>query len=430
MSKDAFYGWKLIAVLFVLDFLNMGLPLFGGAVINTYMLKQIPMDHSIYGLGFTLLNLFVGMSSVIVAASILKWNAKTSFIIGSALTSLGALWLSFFVSKPWHYLAGFGVVIATGISFSTIIPITTVVARWFKRYRGKAMAIPLSASGVAGFAGVPFINWILSKNGGDWRQAWMVMAGIALISALIALLLVKERPDDLGQIVDGIPVEVASNVNFVSSTPGVEHNWLPGEAYRTRSYWMILIAGIACQFPYFFFVAHWLLHLREARIDASIAAWAMGFFTMGGILGRLIGGAFMDKITSRFAFMMGLCCYFAGSILAIEVHGNSMPVVFSAGIFYGMGFGWTFVCLNAITAHYYGAAIFPKLNGMMLLLSGIACSPAGFIGGKIFDLFGSYTIAFELNIVLAAIGIFSLTFAAPPQFPGLAGNMPNPDSLK
>ena len=45
-SSSGFYGWKLVGVLFALDFLNMGVPLFGGAVINTYMLKQIPMSRS------------------------------------------------------------------------------------------------------------------------------------------------------------------------------------------------------------------------------------------------------------------------------------------------------------------------------------------------------------------------------------------------
>src|ERR1700730_14487010 len=87
-SEPQFYGWKLVGVLFALDFLNMGFPFFGGAVINTYMLRQIPMSRSTYGLGFTLLNLFIGLPSIIVAAVILKWGARTAFVIGSALIFL------------------------------------------------------------------------------------------------------------------------------------------------------------------------------------------------------------------------------------------------------------------------------------------------------------------------------------------------------
>jgi hypothetical protein len=76
----------------------MGFPLYGGAVINTYMLKQIPMPRSIFGLGFTLLNFFVGVPSMLIAASILKWGIRKTFAIGSALIwlslprSLGNIW--------------------------------------------------------------------------------------------------------------------------------------------------------------------------------------------------------------------------------------------------------------------------------------------------------------------------------------------------
>jgi MFS family permease len=408
-----FYGWKLVAVLFALDFLNMGFPFFGGAVINTYMLKQIPMARSTYGLGFSVLNLFIGLPSVLVAAAILKWSARAAFAIGSAVICAGALGLSFFASKPWHYLVGYGLVIGTGISFSTIVPVTTVAARWFKRYRGRAMAIPLSASGLAGFVGAPLINKILAANGGNWRQAWLVVAGIVVASGVIAVSLVKERPSDLRQTVDGAPEEDIGPAAASSGVP--EQAWTPAQAYRTRAYWLVFIGGIGCQFPYFFFVAHWLLHLRHVQVAAGTAAWALGSLTGGGIVGRLIGGILMDKITARYAFMMGLCCYVLGSILAIRVSTDLLPMAFAAAALYGIGFGWTFVCLNAITARYYGPASYAKLNGMMLLLTGVACFPAGFIGGAIFDRFGNYTGAYMLNIALAVIGILALSFALTPQ---------------
>jgi len=203
-SSSGFYGWKLVGVLFALDFLNMGVPLFGGAVINTYMLKQIPMSRSTYGLGFTLINLFIGLPATLVVAVILKWGTRAAFVIGSVLLSAGALFLAFFASKPWHYLVAFGIIIAAGICFSTIIPVTTLVARWFKQFRGRAMAIPLSASGFAGFVCAPLFNKILAADAGNWRHAWLLVAAIPIFSGIIALSLVKERPVDCGQTVDGV----------------------------------------------------------------------------------------------------------------------------------------------------------------------------------------------------------------------------------
>jgi len=416
LAKREFYGWKLVAVLFCLDFLNMGFPYFGGAVINTYMLRQIPMQRSIYGAGFTLLNLFVGLASIAAAAVIIKWGAKTSFVVGSGLIFLGALWLSFFATKPWHYLAAYGVVIGTGISFSTIIPATTLVARWFRRYRGRAMAIPLSASGFAGFVLAPLLNKILSANGGNWRQAWLLVCGIVIVSGFIALLFVRERPEDLGQTVDGVRAENAERSPQMAKMDP-DGDWTPAEAFATRSYWMIYVGGVACQFPYFFFVAHSILHLRNAGITAALAAWAMGSLTLGAIGGRLIGGWLMDKMTPRYAFISGLCCYLAGSVLAITARADRLALAFAAAILYGLAFGWTFICLYSITANFYGNRAYPKLNGMMMLLTGVACSPAGWIGGRVFDRFGNYTAAFELNIVVTVVGIVALLFAATPRQP-------------
>lgn len=413
-NKLAFYGWKLVAVLWFLDFLNMGFPLYGGAVINTYMLKEIPMSRSTFGLGFTLLNLFIGLPSIVVAAAIVKWGIRRTFGMGSVLILIGALWLSLVASRPWHYLLGFGVLIGTGISFGTIVPVATGVTRWFKRYRGRAMAVALSASGFAGFVGAPLINKILAANGGNWRQAWAAVCGVAVASAAFAFLFVKERPEDLGQIVDGSGDPSNSVPGSVTHALVTKYPWTPREAFATPSYWMIVIGGIACQFPFFFFTAHWLLHLKGVGIQAADAAWAMGLFTMGAVAGRLIGGWMMDRLAARFAFIMGLCCYFFGSLLALRVSPGALWIAYAAAIFYGTGFGWTFVCLNTASGHFFGASAFPKLNGMSLLLTAIFCSPAGVIGGKLFDIYGNYTLAFEMNILIAAAGIVALLFATMP----------------
>jgi MFS family permease len=418
MNKQReFYGWRLVAVLWLLDFMNMGFPLYGGAVINTYMLKEIPMSRSSFGLGFTLLNLFVGLPSVAVGASITRWGIRRTFAMGAAVILLGAAWLSVVATQTWHYLLGFGVLIGTGISFGTIVPVATAVTRWFKRYRGRAMAVALSASGFAGFFGSPVTNRILTANGGNWRQAWAVVMGVAVASAIVASLFVKEGPEDLGQEMDGGADPKAGDRGTSKRDLVTAFPWTPKQAFATRSFWMIVVGGIACQFPFFFFTAHWLLHLRGAGIGPADAAWAMGLFTMGAVAGRLIGGLLMDRMAARYAFMLGLCCYFVGSVLALRVSPDALWIAYTAAILYGTGFGWTFVCLNTATGHFYGPAAFPKVNGLVLLLTGIFGSPAGLIGGRLFDLYGNYTLAFAINMVIAALGIVAMLFSTKPDAP-------------
>jgi len=412
-DKRPFYGWKLVAVLFSLDFINMGFPYYGGAVINGYMIHEIPMSRSTLGLGFTLINLFVGLAAVLVAMSIIKYGVRATFIVGSALICLGSLFMGLCASKPWHYLIAFGVMNGIGISFATLFPAATAVTRWFRRYRGRAMGIALSASGFAGFAVSPFLDKMLRSAGGNWHVGWEIVAGAVVIAGLLAFLFVKESPESLGQSVDGIPEE-DQNRPSRTDTLATKYPWTASQAYRTSAYWLIAIGGIATTFPFFFFVAHWILRLRGAGISSADAAWAMGLFTIGTLGGRWLGGLLMDIMNSRLVFVIGLSLYFIGSYLAIIVRPDTLIVAYVAAVVYGGAYGWTFTCMITVTAHYYGPAAFPKLNGVMTLLTSACASPAGYIGGKLFDLYGSYTRAFELNCVMAAIGIVAVTFAVMP----------------
>ena len=413
-DKAKFYGWKLVAVLFTLDFINMGFPYYGGTFINSYMIHQIPMSRGMLGFGVTLLNLFVGLAAVLVAMSILKFGIRATFIAGSAIICFGSLLMAFWVSKPWQYLIAFGVINGSGVSFATLVPAATSVSRWFRRYRGRAMGIALSASGFAGLGVAPFLDKMLRTAGGNWRAGWYIVAGAMVVAALIAFLFVKESPESLGQFVDGIPEE-ARNQPSRTDALATKFPWTAGQAYGTPAYWLIAIAGITTTFPFFLFVGHWVLLLRGVGISSAAAALAMGVFTMGTLVGRWFGGVLMDVMNSRLVFALGLVIYFIGSYLAITVRADTPMVMYLASVLYGVAYGWTFSCISTITAHYYGPAAFPKLYGTMTLLISACASPAGYVGGKIFDLYGNYTRSIELNCVMAAIGIVAIAFAAMPK---------------
>jgi MFS family permease len=412
-NKREFYGWKLLAVLFALDFINMGFPYYGGSVISSYM--QIPMSRSTYGLGFTLINLSVGLAAYIVAMSIVKYGLRATFMIGSTLICLGSLFLGFYAYKPWHFLIGFGVVIGAGISFATLVPAATAVTRWFRRYRGRAMGIALSASGFAGLAASKFLGKMLQAAGGNWHVGWKIVAGAAVLSGLIAFLFVRESPESLGQSVDGIS-ELEQSQPSRTDALTTKYSWTTRQAYGTPAYWLIVIASVAAQFPFFFMIAHWPKNLSGTGIAASDVTWAMGLLTMGTLVGRWLGGLLMDVMNARYAYMIGLCFYFVAAFCSLRVAPDSLwTTAYVASILTGAAFGWTFTCMNTCTAHYYGTAAFPKLNGMMVMLTSTLASPAGTVGGKIFDRYGSYARAFELEAVLAAIGILAMAFATMPK---------------
>ncbi len=413
-EKQKFYGWKLVAVLFILDFINMGFPYYGGSIINGYMMHELTMSRSTLGLGFTILNLFVGFAAIVVAMSIVKYGIRTTFIIGSVLIGLNALFLGFYASKPWHYLVAFGVVNGTGMSFGTLVPTATGVTRWFRRYRGRMMGLALSASGISGFALSPLLDKMLRSGGGNWHVGWRIVACAMVVSGLIAFFFVKESPESMGQAVDGLPAEQQAQPSRTDAL-ATKHPWTAGEAYRTSAYWLIAIAGIVATFPYFLFIAHWVENLRGIGITPARASWGLSLLTIGTLVGRWLGGVLMDYLNARLAFVLGVSIYFVSSYLAVVSRADTLVLAYIASVLQGVAYGWTYSCANTMTAHYYGPQAFPKLNGTYILLTSCCASPAGYVGGRIFDLYGSYAKSFELNALLAAIGILAVIFAAMPS---------------
>ena len=279
------------------------------------------------------------------------------------------------------------------------------------------MAITMTASGFAGFIASPAINKLITATGGNWRLAWSTVTGTVIIAAIIAYLFIKERPQDLGQIPDGREASEAEKAAAAVNLLVTKYSWTSAEVYRTYIYWLVVLAAAASQWPFFFFTAHWILHLRGQGISPADAAFAMGLFTMGGIAGRLISGWLMDRMAARYVFMIGFCCYFIGSYLALEVGPAALVAAYTAAICYGAGFGWCFVAQNTMLGHYFGPAAFPKIQGNLLAITAILVSAAGVVGGQLFDIYKSYTPAFELNVAMGVAGIILLIFTKMPAAP-------------
>jgi MFS family permease len=416
-NEQKFYGWNMVAVLWVVYLINLGFPLYGGAVINSFMLKDIPMDRMTFGAGFSLTNLFVGLGAIPAGMSVIRFGIRKTFMMGGAILVVGTLWMSQIATQPWHYLVGFGFLNGFGMAMGTMLPLATTVTRWFVRYRGRAMAIAMTASGFAGFIASPAINKFIVATGGNWRLAWLAVTVCCAIAGLVAYLFIKERPQDYGQVPDGREANEAEKAAAVLNPLVTKYAWIPAEVYKSYVYWLTILAAAASQWPFFFFTAHWIMHLRGKGIDPSVAALAMGLFTMGGIVGRLISGWLMDRIAARYAFMLGFCCYFVGSFLALQVSPTAMMTMYFAAILYGAGFGWCFVAQQTMLGHFFGPAAFPKINGTLLAITAILVSASGIVGGKLFDIFNGYTEAFYLNVGMGVVGILLLIFATMPKPP-------------
>ena len=152
-EKKRFYGWTIVVSLWIIYFLNVGFPMYGGQTVNTFMADEMGFKRTILGLAFSLFNLFQGLPGPIIGYTIQKKGARFSIALGSILILVSAIMMGYVVKSQWLFLLTFGVIAGVGVGFGTVVPVQTTVTQWFDRKRSRAMAITLTASGFGGFCG-------------------------------------------------------------------------------------------------------------------------------------------------------------------------------------------------------------------------------------------------------------------------------------
>ncbi len=414
MTKPKFYGWKLVAVLFLL-YLAAAIALYGGNIANTYMAKLMNMSRSLFGAGFAAAYLLVGLGSALAAVVTNKKGERFTLALGMAGVTAGALLMALWGQTPVGYLLFFGLIIGTGFAFATVLPIQTIITRWFQRKRALATAVVLTAGGIGGIVSAPLVNKLIETTNGKWKLAWVCMAALAAITTVVAALFVRNNPADMGQVPDGIqqqPGDKNVEEKKVKKVYQTRESWTLKEAFKTAPLWIIILAAIGQFVGFYLCIGHGVIHLMDLGVANETAALSLGILAFASIGGRLLSGVLGDRIEPRFVIMGGLILTIAGCILIINA--AAVFTIYLYAILVGAGFGLVYVCLFTMLGNYYGADRIQNFLGFMIPIITLFGASAPLVGGLIKDKTGSYTAAFIGAVVIAAIGFISLFFASPP----------------
>lgn len=416
MTKPKFYGWKLVAVLFLL-YLAASIALYGGNIANTYMAKLMNMSRSLFGAGFAAAYLLVGLGSALAAVVTNKKGERFTLSLGMAGITAGALLMALWGQSTVGYILFFGIIIGTGFAFATVLPIQTIITRWFQRKRALATAVVLSAGGIGGIVSAPLVNKLIESTNGNWKLAWIYMAVLGVIITVVSAFFTRNNPVDMGQVPDGIEQQSpGANVEAKKVRKAyvyqAQESWTLKEAIKTVPLWIIILAAIGQFFGFYLCIGHGVIHLMDLGVTNETAALSLGILAFASIGGRLLSGILGDRIEPRFVIMGGLLLTIAGCFLIINA--TTIFTIYLYAILVGAGFGLVYVCLFTMLGNYYGAEKIQNFLGFMIPIVTLFGASAPLIGGIVKDKTGSYTGAFIGTVVIAVIGFISLFFASPP----------------
>jgi MFS family permease len=416
--QSDFYGWKLLAVFWIILFANFAFPLYGASVVNTYMAEALHWDRTQLGTAYAIYQLMIGVPAPLVSFLITRKGARFTTAIGCWIVVGGALLMSSVVHTSWQTYIFYGFTMGLGAMTGGILVAQTAVNRWFNRYKGLAITIVHTGTTFGGFIAARLVDKAIRASGGNWRAGWWLMAGVSTISAVLAILFVRENPADLGQFPDGAPEENAALSAGALAKRRVHQtseHWTLLDALRTPAIWLIIVSLLGFSAGYPLYIAHGNAHLRDLGYSPAQAASSISIMLLSALFGTLFFAAVADWIDPRLTWAVASVVFAMGMILALHASGNAGLYLYA--ILLGGSFGICFSAMMVLPANYYGLRGYPPVISFMMVIGTTAGALGARIAGMVFDRIHSYTPVFYCVAALSIVSAIALLMMKPARKP-------------
>ncbi|MDA1074499.1 MAG: MFS transporter [Proteobacteria bacterium] len=394
--KSVYYGWWLVAGLFVVLTVSSGFGFYNLSVYMNVFARTHGFAISDISVAVSLFFVVGGITGIWVARLLDQFDVRLIMIIGAIVAGL-ALGVTGSVTSLWQLyllftLFGIG---NTGVS---IIVSTTLVTRWFPgRNRSVALSIASTGLSMGGVVLTPASAKILSHYALDQVMPWFGLAFFVLI-APIAWWIVKDRPSD-------------ADLHRTRQTADPGPLWTYSQAVRNRFFILLTAAYVLCMGSQVGGISHLYNRVYEL-IGASEAAWAVQALTIMSITGRFVGGWLVTLVPIR-TFTLINAAGQVGGLTLVGSATSTTQVLVGAGLF-GASMGNLLMLQPLWLAEAFGIRAYARIFSVSnaVTVAGVAGGPI--LLGVLYDLQGynfAYLTAASISVV--ALILMSLAGAGP-----------------
>ena len=413
IQKRIFYGWVIVATMFVINFVTMATGTLNFGLFVLPMGDALNMSRSQFGWAQTTRGLAAGLSSFVIGRLVDRYGPRvlivaTAAIIGVCLLGIGR------VNSYWQFMLLFGIIGITGLTAPNSLITSVPVAKWFWRRRGRALALATTGLGLGGVVLVPITQVLIDHLG--WRGAWTVLAiAFMAVSIPLAAIFLRRQPEDMGLTVDGDPLGYASDSPVSpkrSDTLEPEVTWTVSEALGTGTFWKLMLvfglAGVAQGGASFHRIPYWI----ERGFDAQLVSFSFSADAGGAALMALITGLLVERFPVRFVAMVS----YLGFVLAIGLMlvGSNEFYMFGSTTIFGLSVGAGMIVHSYIFAAYYGRAFLGAIRGIVLLIVLLAAGVGSPLVGYMRDSTDSYASSWWMILALYLASAAIMTTIGPP----------------
>jgi MFS family permease len=381
-------GWRTPLVVIVcgcaIALLSFG-PRSGLGFFVQPMGREFGWGRDIFGLALAVQNLLWGLGQPIAGAVADRFGVTRVMWVGAALYAAG-LFLMSHVTTPLSLDMGAGVLIGFGLSGCSFNLVLSAFSKLLPpERRGVALGAGTAAGSFGQFLFAPFGVAMIDNFG--WQTALSVFAAMMLLILPLSLALAT-------------PPAAATTEAPVSDQQSFKTAL--AEAFGHRSYVLLVLGFFTCGFQLAFVTVHLPAYLSDRGISTSTGGWVIAAIGLFNIIGSLSVGWLQNVLPKRFILST---IYFTRALATVAF--ISFPITPFSAIAFGAISGLTWLSTvpptSALIALMFGTRWFATLYGFAFVSHQVGGFLGVWLGGIVFEKFGSYTPIWWLSIMFGVL---------------------------
>ncbi|HVV42473.1 MAG TPA: MFS transporter [Nitrobacter sp.] len=407
--RNIHYGWVMIGVTFLTALVSAGAVGAPGVFILPLQ-KEFGWTTAQISSALSIRLLLFGLMAPFAAALLNRFGLR-NVTLTALLIVVSALVLSLGMTEVWQLVLLWGVVVGFGTGMTALVLGATVAARWFNARRGLAVGILTASSATGQLVFLPLLAALTDRFG--WRIALDLMCLMLGVAAFAVLLLMRDRPGDVGlrpfgdHSAEPLPAPPPTTAPILSAALGTLR-----DASRSRVFWILFATFFVCGASTNGLIQVHLIPMCAdygvPEVQAASLLAAMGIFDF---IGTIMSGWLSDRYDNRV-----LLFWYYGlrglSLLFLPFTDFSFYGLSVFAMFYGLDWIATVPPTVRLTAQRFGAERAGLVFGWIFAGHQLGAAAAAFGAGLSRTMLATYLPAFFVAgalCIVAAVVILTIT---------------------
>ena len=378
---DSPYAWFRLGVAIVLSTIG-GVGMWSVVVVLPAVQADFHLDRGEASLPFTLTMIGFGLGGVLMGRVADRRGIMLPILVGAGALGLGYVLASLAPGLP-VFSAAYLLIGTFGVA-ATFAPLLADISFWFERYRGIAVALCAAGNYVSGAIWPTLIEAMVRTYG--WRTTHLAIGIFAVVVMPPLALLLRGRP----------PQRAATATAGTSAERRIE---LRPAALQS----LLAVAGLACCVAMSMPQVHIVAYCSDLGYGATSGARMLSLMLGFGIISRIASGFLADRLGGVATLVIGSAAQMLALVLYLLADGLTSLFVISAlfGLFQGgLVPSYAMIIRESFPMQQAGTRV-----GVVMMMTLLGMALGGWISGLIFDVTGSYRIAFANGVVWNAVNL-------------------------